>query len=62
MEKNLFAVKALIRYQSDEIISLWTNEADAKRELKNIRRTKDNEWADRFYIAKVQLNNRELHI
>ena len=62
MEKNLFAVKALVRYEYDEIISLWTNEDDAKRELKNVRRTKDAEWVDRFYVAKVQLNNRELYI
>jgi hypothetical protein len=62
MEKNLFAVKASVRYEYDEIISLWTNEDDAKRELKNVRRTKDAEWADRFYVAKVQLNNRELYI
>ena len=62
MEKNLFAVKALVRYEYDEIISLWTNEDDAKRELKNVCRTKDAEWVDRFYVAKVQLNNRELYI
>ena len=61
MENNLFAVRATIRYQSDEIVSLWTSEADAKRELKNIRRAKDSEWADRYYVSKVRLNNREMY-
>ena len=62
MEKNLFAIIASVKFESTEIVSLWTSEEDARRELKNVRRAKDSFWVDRFYISKVQLNNREMYV
>ena len=62
MKKNLFAVKAQVDYEYDHVISLWTTEAEAKRELKNVKRLADNQWVDKFYIVEVRLNNREMFI
>jgi hypothetical protein len=62
MEKNLFAIIASVKFESTEIVSLWTSKEDARRELKNVRRAKDSFWVDRFYISKVQLNNREMYV
>ena len=60
MEKNLFAVKAQVDYEYDDVISLWTTEAEAKRELKNVKRLAANQWVNKFYIVEVRVNNREM--
>lgn len=61
MKKNLFAIKQRIPYEIDEIVSIWTTEAEAKDELRKVRRTVDAEHSE-FYLAEVRLNNRDMFV
>lgn len=61
MKKNLFAIKQRIPYEIDDIVSIWTTEAEAKNELRKVRRTVDAEDSE-FYMAEVRLNNREMFV
>ena len=58
--KNLFAVRAFVRYESDDIVSLWTTEESAKEELKKIKRTRYADFVTRYYVDEVRVNNRDM--
>ena len=58
--KNLFAVRAFVMYESDDIVSLWTTEESAKEELKKIKRTRYANFVTRYYVDEVRVNSRDM--
>jgi hypothetical protein len=60
--KNLFAVRAFVMYESDDIVSLWTTEESAKEELKKIKRTRYADFVTRYYVDEVRVNRRDMEI
>jgi hypothetical protein len=58
--KNLFAVRAFVMYESDDIVSLWTTEESAKEELKKIKRTRYADFVTRYYVDEVRVNSRDM--
>jgi hypothetical protein len=58
--KNLFAVRAFVMWESDDIVSLWTTEESAKEELRKIKRTRYADWVTRYYVDEVRVNSRDM--
>jgi len=58
--KNLFAVRAFVMYESDDIVSLWTTKESAKEELKKIKRTRYADFVTRYYVDEVRVNSRDM--
>ena len=58
--KNLFAVRAFVMYESDDIVSLWTTEESAKEELRKIKRTRYADFVTRYYVDEVRVNSRDM--
>jgi hypothetical protein len=60
--KNLFAVRAFVMYESDDIVSLWTTEESAKEELRKIKRTRYADFVTRYYVDEVRVNSRDMSL
>jgi hypothetical protein len=58
--KNLFAVRAFVMWESDDIVSLWTTEESAKEELRKIKRTRYADFVTRYYVDEVRVNSRDM--
>jgi hypothetical protein len=60
--KNLFAVRAFVMWESDDIVSLWTTEESAKEELRKIKRTRYADSVTRYYVEEVRVNSRDMSL